>query len=228
MFKKVSIFSLLVLQAFISILLLVILGVVSHLSSTESLKQQEVLTEVVIPLQEKIQMNQSAESNSILHMNRIGLSKSLSSFLKVKQEEVQKKDVLGALKEIQVIISKAPSFSLNKNEYKSFSDYGQDQSLVALVKNISSKLTSLNQNLNEGGEIYIEHLGQAHQLNESLISGVEKLDDSINQSIVNMNSLAGKIRFSFKKKTRSIKKSLKKMALEDPLDDQLKQNIKAA
>lgn len=228
MFKKVSIFSFLVLQALCSISLLFVLGAVSYVSREDFLAKQKVLTDVVIPLQEKIQMNQGSASEAIIQMNRIGLTKSLEEFLECQKSKSEMDSMLNALQEIEKISQKAPTYILSTSELQEFETYSKDKDLFKITNIIVSQLKELNGGLINHGTVYSSYLNNSHKHNDELIRAVSKLDDSIKASVADMDSLAGKVRFSFKRQVRSIKKKLKSEAEGVALDDGLKTKIKEA
>ncbi|MCO4782199.1 MAG: HAMP domain-containing protein [Candidatus Cloacimonetes bacterium] len=227
MFNKVSIFSFLVLQAFCSIFLLLILGVVSYFAREDSLAQQRVLTDVVIPLQEKIQMNQRSASETVIQMNRIGLTKSLEEFIDCQKSQLDVSTMSLVLQEIEKIVKDSSTYILNEKELSEFSSYNKDANdLITITERIIQKLRMDIDNLQSHGMVYANYLKESHTNNDILIRAVSKLDDTIKASIADMDSLSGKVRFAFKKQIRSIKKKLKSEELE--LDSALKSKIKGA
>lgn len=228
MFKKTSIFSFLVLQAFCSILLLLVLGVASYISREHFLSQQRVLTDVVIPLQEKVQRNQRSAFERIIQMNQIGLTKNLKEFLDYKQSQKTLESMTEQLKEVELIAKKAPSYSLLRHEFTEFKNYSSSPDLSQIVNAIISNLKKMNEKVLNHEEIYSEFLKSSHIHNKNLIAAVSKLDDSLNKSVAEMGSLAGKVRFAFRKKVRSIKKKLKSDADEFTMNKALKSKVQEA
>ncbi|PCJ16657.1 MAG: hypothetical protein COB02_15635 [Candidatus Cloacimonadota bacterium] len=225
MFKKISIFSFLILQAMCSISLLLLVIIIFYFFNEESIQQEKILTEVVIPLESQIQMNQNEANGLIIRLYEIGLAKDYKSFIELISKNERK---LKKLDKINKIITKLPAYKLTKKEFEDFQKYGKKKSPLKMAQLITKKLSLLNKKLINDGNSYIKKLSKTHQLEKLLNLMVSKLDDSIQLTISDMDSLAGKARFSFKRKTRSIKKSLKLTSYENGFGFSLKNKIKEA